>query len=307
MAVTTRKIEFTGALGYTLAARLDTGPGRPRAYALFAHCFTSSKDVFAASRIAEALAGQGIATLRFDFTGLGASDGEFANTNFSSNVQDLVAAAEYMRENLDAPALLIGHSLGGAAVLSAAGKIAEAKAVITIGAPADPAHVSHLFGDDIAKIDAEGEAEVSLAGRPFTIKKQFLDDIGGQNQKDAIGALRKALLVFHAPRDTYVGIDNAGEIFAAARHPKSFVSLDDADHLLTRKDDAVYVADVIDMSPTLSPPGRTGILARTPSATTAKPKTASSRSPRTASASSARTLRPARICSTPTSRHRSAG
>lgn len=245
MAVSASKIEFPGALGEMLAARLDSGPGVPRAYALFAHCFTCSKDVFAATRIAEALAAQGIATLRFDFTGLGASDGEFANTNFSSNVDDLVAAANYLRENHAAPAILIGHSLGGAAVLAAAGQVPEAKAVVTIGAPSDPGHVSHLFSGDIERIEADGEADVKLAGRPFTIRKQFLEDIAGQRLADAIGAMRKALLVFHAPRDDYVGIANAGEIFAAAKHPKSFVSLDDADHLMTRKDDAIYVADVI--------------------------------------------------------------
>ncbi|MFT5488790.1 MAG: putative OsmC-like protein/alpha/beta superfamily hydrolase [Paracoccaceae bacterium] len=245
MAVTSTKIEFPGALGETLAARLDSGPGAPRAYALFAHCFTCSKDVFAATRIAEALAGQGIATLRFDFTGLGASDGEFANTNFSSNVDDLVAASDYLRAHHAAPAILIGHSLGGAAVLAAAGRVAEAKAVVTIGAPSDPGHVSHLFSGDIDKIEADGVAEVKLAGRPFTLKKQFLEDIAGQRLADGIAAMRKALLVFHAPRDDYVDISNAAEIFGAAKHPKSFVSLDDADHLLTRKDDAIYVADVI--------------------------------------------------------------
>ena len=245
MAVSSSRIEFPGALGDNLAARLDSGPGVPRAYALFAHCFTCSKDVFAATRIAEGLAGQGIATLRFDFTGLGASDGEFANTNFSSNVDDLVAAADYLRANHAAPALLVGHSLGGAAVLAAAGRIAEARAVVTIGAPSDPGHVTHHFSGDIDRIEADGEAEVKLAGRSFTIKKQFLEDIAGQRLADAIGRMHKALLVFHAPRDAYVVISNAGEIFAAAKHPKSFVSLDDADHLLTRRDDAVYVADMI--------------------------------------------------------------
>lgn len=245
MTVTSTKIDFTGALGETLAARLDSGPGVPRAYALFAHCFTCSKDVFAATRIAEALAGQGIATLRFDFTGLGASDGEFANTNFSSNVDDLIAAADHLREHYAAPAILIGHSLGGAAVLAAAGRVAEAKAVVTIGAPSDPGHVSHLFSGDIDRIEADGEAEVKLGGRSFTIQKQFLEDIAGQRLADGIAAMRKALLVFHAPRDDYVDVSNAGDIFGAAKHPKSFVSLDDADHLLTRKDDAIYVADVI--------------------------------------------------------------
>lgn len=245
MSVTSEKIEFVGALGDKLAARLDRGPGTPRACALFAHCFTCSKDVFAASRIAEALASRGIAVLRFDFTGLGASDGEFANTNFSSNVGDLVAAADWLRENHGAPSILIGHSLGGAAVLAAANQVADAKAIVTIGAPSDPGHVSHLFSDDIETIEADGEAEVKLAGRPFTIKKQFLEDIAGQTLKDGIARMRKALLIFHAPTDDYVSISNAGEIFGAAKHPKSFVSLDDADHLLTRRDDAVYVADVI--------------------------------------------------------------
>jgi uncharacterized OsmC-like protein/alpha/beta superfamily hydrolase len=245
MTVKSQKIHLEGAQGDLLAARLDSGPGNPKAYALFAHCFTCSKDIFAAARIAEALAERGIAVLRFDFTGIGASDGDFANTNFSSNVEDLVAAANWLREERAAPALLIGHSLGGAAVLAAAGEIEEARAVATIGAPADPDHVSHLFACDIDTIEAEGEAEVQLAGRPFTIRKQFLEDIEGHRLSDRIAELRKALLVFHAPRDDYVGIDNAGKIFAAAKHPKSFVSLDGADHLLTRKDDAVYVADVL--------------------------------------------------------------
>ena len=244
MAVTSQKIAFEGAGGDLLEARLDKGPGNPAAYALFAHCFTCSKDIFAATRIAAALAERGIAVLRFDFTGLGASEGDFANTNFSSNVGDLVAAANWLCEERKAPALLIGHSLGGAAVLAAAEKMPEARAVATIGAPADPGHIRHLFKDDIDEI-AEGEAEVVLAGRSFTVRKQFLDDISGHNLADRIANLKKAILVFHAPRDDYVGIENAGEIFAAAKHPKSFVSLADADHLLTRKDDAVYVADVL--------------------------------------------------------------
>ena len=245
MTIGLEKIEFTGALGDPLAARMEKGPGTPRAYALFAHCFTCSKDVFAAARIAGALAERGIAVLRFDFTGLGASGGEFANTDFSSNVDDLVAAAAYLRERFEAPSILIGHSLGGAAVLAAAKDVPEAKAVVTIGAPSDPAHVRHLFDDALEEIETDGEANVTLAGRPFTIRKQFLDDIAGQNLKAAIGDLHKALLVFHAPRDEVVAISNAAEIYAAAKHPKSFVSLDDADHLLTRKDDAVYVADVL--------------------------------------------------------------
>ena len=229
-----------------LAARLDLPPkGEPRAYAVFAHCFTCTKDIFAAQRIAGALAERGIAVLRFDFTGLGHSDGEFANTNFSSNVDDLVAAADYLRATRKPPELLIGHSLGGAAVLAAAARIPEAVAVATIGAPADPGHIAHLFRNTADEIAAKGEAEVELAGRRFRVKKQFLADIAAQNLEPAIGALHKALLLFHAPRDEIVGIDNAGSIFAAAKHPKSFVSLDDADHLLSRKADAVYVAQVL--------------------------------------------------------------
>lgn len=239
------KITFTGALGEELAARLDMPPMAPRAYALFAHCFTCSKDIFAAARVSAGLAERGIAVLRFDFTGLGHSGGEFANTNFTSNVGDLVAAANWLLENHEAPGILIGHSLGGAAVLAAAGKIPCAKTVATIGAPFDPAHVSDNFSSSVAEINRHGEAAVSLGGRPFVIKKQFLDDIAGQDQKQRIKNLNKALLVFHAPGDAIVGIDNAAEIYGAAKHPKSFVSLDGADHLLSQKEDAVYVAEVI--------------------------------------------------------------
>jgi len=239
-----RKIEFPGATGAKLAARLDL-PAQPRAFALFAHCFTCGKDIFAAQRIAETLTARGIAVLRFDFTGIGASEGEFANTNFSSNVQDLVAAADYLRKNHAAPSLLIGHSLGGAAVLAAAPHVPEATAVVTIAAPASATHVTHHFAADLTEINETGTAKVTLAGRPFTIKKQFLDDIAEQNFLDGLGKLKKAILVCHAPRDETVGIDNATQIFAAARHPKSFVSLDTADHLLRKREDAIYVADVI--------------------------------------------------------------
>lgn len=239
-----RKIEFPGATGAKLAARLDM-PAEPRAFALFAHCFTCGKDIFAAQRIAETLTARGIAVLRFDFTGIGASEGEFANTNFSSNVQDLLAAVDYLRKNHAAPSLLIGHSLGGAAVLAAAPHVPEATAVVTIEAPASAAHVTHHFAADLAEINEKGTAKVTLAGRPFTIKKQFLDDIAEQNILDGLGKLKKALLVCHAPRDETVGIDNATQIFAAARHPKSFLSLDTADHLLRKREDAIYVADVI--------------------------------------------------------------
>ena len=245
MGIRSERLTFTGVGGEQLAARFDRPAGEVKAVALFAHCFTCNKDIFAASRIAGALAANGIAVLRFDFTGLGHSEGEFANTNFSSNVGDLVAAAEHLRGAGEAPKLLIGHSLGGAAVLAAAGRVPEAVAVATIGAPADPAHVRHLFQDARPEIEARGEAEVLLAGRSFRIKRQFLEDIEGARLEDALSKLRKALLVFHAPQDATVGIDNAARIFAAARHPKSFVSLDDADHLLTRREDAVYVAEVL--------------------------------------------------------------
>jgi len=245
MAIKSTRIEFPGSQGDMLAARLDSSNGAVRGYALFAHCFTCSKDVFAASRIASALATHGIATLRFDFTGLGASEGEFANTNFSSNVADLLAAANWLRDNHAAPELLIGHSLGGAAVLAAAGDIPELKAVATIGAPSDADHVVHNFKASLDTIESSGEAKVSLAGREFTIKKQFLDDIRGSSLKDRIAALKPALIVFHAPLDQTVGIENASAIFSSARHPKSFISLDGADHLLSRRQDAVFVADVL--------------------------------------------------------------
>jgi len=227
-----------------LAARLDL-PAEPRAFALFAHCFTCGKDIFAASRIAEGLAARDIAVLRFDFTGIGSSEGEFANTNFSSNVGDLVAAADYLRQNHGPPSMLIGHSLGGAAALAAAPHVPDATTVVTIGAPASAAHVTHNFAANLADLVAKGTAEVTLAGRSFTITKQFLDDLAGQNFLDDLAKMRKALLVCHAPQDEYVGIENASAIFTAARHPKSFLSLDTADHLLRKRSDAIYVADVI--------------------------------------------------------------
>ena len=245
MPLKSTRINFKSRKGQALAARLDQPRGATVAYALFAHCFTCSKDVFAASRIAKGLAENGIATLRFDFTGLGSSEGEFANETFSSNVEDLVAAADHLRETREAPKILIGHSLGGAAVLAAAGLIDEVKAVATIGAPADPAHVAHLFEKQISDIEADGEATVNLMGRSFTVKKRFIDDISQQKQKERIASLRKALLVMHSPIDTIVGIENAGDIFTAAKHPKSFISLDNADHLMTRKEDAAYAADVL--------------------------------------------------------------
>ena len=239
------RVTFLGSEGQKLAARLDAPDEAPRAYALFAHCFTCGKDVFAASRIAQQLTEHGIAVLRFDFTGLGASEGEFANTNFSSNVADLIAAATHLRQAYRAPTMLIGHSLGGAAVLAAAGDIPESRAVVTIAAPSDPAHVTGLFGDRIPQIEAQGEAEVLLAGRAFKIKRQFLVDAAEQKVVEKVARLQRALLVMHSPRDATVDIANATRIFTAAKHPKSFVSLNDADHLLTDSKDAVYAANVI--------------------------------------------------------------
>lgn len=245
MAHNSQKMTFTGGSGETLAARLDLPDGPVRAYALFAHCFTCTKDLKAVSRLAGGLTRHGIAVLRFDFTGLGSSEGEFANTNFTSNIQDLIKAADWLRDNHQAPQILIGHSLGGAAVLAAADKIPESQAVATIGAPYDPEHVTANFEAAVCEIKEKGHAEVSLGGRPFVIEKHFLDDISTHNQKEAIANLKRALLIFHAPRDEVVGIDNAELIFLAAKHPKSFVSLDEADHLMHNPDDAVYVSGVI--------------------------------------------------------------
>ncbi len=245
MAERSERVSFPGSQGAALAARLDLPEGRPRAMALFAHCFTCSKDLFAASRIASELTLRGFAVFRFDFTGLGMSEGEFANTNFSSNVQDLLAAAAYLKQKVMPVDLLIGHSLGGTAMLAAAGDIPEASAAATIGAPADAAHVTKNFAAQVDAIREQGWAEVKLAGRNFTIKRQFLEDVEAARLKERIATMRKALLIFHAPTDTVVGIENASAIFAAAKHPKSFVSLDRADHLLSKREDAAYVAEVL--------------------------------------------------------------
>ena len=239
------KATFAGSGGQELAARLDLPAGPVRAFALFAHCFTCSKDGLAARRIAGGLAADGIGVLQFDFTGLGSSEGDFANTDFSSNVEDLVRAADYLRETFEAPTILIGHSLGGAAVLAAADRIPEAKAVVTIAAPADVAHVLKQFGGSMEAIRTDGEAEVKLAGRPFRIRRSFVEDAEAHRLEDKIRHLGKALLVMHAPRDEIVGIENATRIFIAARHPKSFISLDDADHLVSRPEDATYIAGLI--------------------------------------------------------------
>ncbi|MEL6567740.1 MAG: bifunctional alpha/beta hydrolase/OsmC family protein [Pseudomonadota bacterium] len=245
MRLKSGKAEFESARGEILAARLDVPEGPVRAWALFAHCFSCSKDIHAAQRIAKRLAALGIGVMRFDFTGLGHSDGDFANTNFSSNVQDLLAAAQWLRAQTGGPGLLIGHSLGGAAVVVAAHHIETVKAVATIGAPADAEHVIHNFGSKIDEIETHGEAEVSLAGRPFTIRKQFLDDVRGARVRDAAAALKKPLLVLHSPLDETVGIENATGLFIAAKHPKSFISLDSADHLLSKAEDAAYAAESI--------------------------------------------------------------
>ncbi len=257
------RFTFPGHAGDDLAARLDMPEGPHLATALFAHCFTCGKDITAARRIAGRLSAMGIAVLRFDFTGLGHSGGEFANTTFTSNVGDLVRAAEVLATRGMAPSLLIGHSLGGAAVLKAAAEIESIKAVATIGAPFDPGHVTHNFGDALDRIAADGAAEVSLAGRPFKIGKGFVEDVSAAALEPIIGKLGKALLVMHAPRDATVGVENATRIFMAAKHPKSFVTLDDADHLISRPEDAEYAAEVIaawagrylDLRPPAPPPG----------------------------------------------------
>ena len=241
----TERITFTGHDGSPLAARLDMPEGSVLATALFAHCFTCGKDIAAARRIAARLASMGIAVLRFDFTGLGHSGGEFENTTFQSNVDDLTYAAAYLSARGLVPAMLIGHSLGGAAVLRAARHIDSAKAVVTLGAPYDPGHVTHNFSCGLDDILQNGEAEINLGGRPITISKEFVEDVEAVNLKDDIANLDKALLVLHAPRDAIVDVSNATQIFVAAKHPKSFVTLDDADHLVSGLRDANYAADVI--------------------------------------------------------------
>ncbi|MEM1126073.1 MAG: bifunctional alpha/beta hydrolase/OsmC family protein [Bacteroidota bacterium] len=240
------KVTFLNDQQQRLAARLDLPmEDEPVAYALFAHCFTCTKNLKAVSTISRALTQQCVAVLRFDFTGLGESEGDFADTNFSSNIADLVAAARFMEAEYAAPSLLIGHSLGGAAVLQAAAELPSVRAVSTIGAPFDPQHVVHLFEDALDTIEAEGEARVLLAGRPFTIKKQFVLDLEARRVRAALNNLDRALLIFHSPVDQTVSIENARLIYEAAKHPKSFVSLDEADHLLTNPEDSTYVGDVL--------------------------------------------------------------
>jgi esterase/lipase len=240
------KITFQGALGDTLSARLDAPLDEPKAYILFAHCFTCGKDLSTINRVARELNELGLALFRFDFTGLGVSKGDFANTNFSSNVDDLIAAANYMKEHLQAPQILMGHSLGGTAVLAAANRLPEVKAIATIGAPFDATHVTHNFSASVQEIEEKGIATVQLSGRSFTIKKQFLDDLDQHKMHNAIKQLKRALLVMHSPTDDMVGIENAKLIYDAAKHPKSFVSLDTADHLLMKNsEDGIYIARLL--------------------------------------------------------------
>lgn len=241
----TERLSFPGHNGDTLAARLDLPEGPHLATALFAHCFTCSKDIPAARRIASRLAAMGIAVLRFDFTGLGHSGGEFENTDFTTNIEDLVAACKTLEARGMAPSLLIGHSLGGAAVLAAAPRIPTTKAVVTLCAPSDPAHVTENFAEALPKIAAQGRAEVSLGGRPFHISQDFVDDVRANALLPALAKIDAALLILHGPRDQTVGIENASDLFMAAKHPKSFITLDDADHLITRSEDAEYAAEVI--------------------------------------------------------------
>jgi len=239
------KVNFPNSAGEDLAGMLDLPTGEPRAFALFAHCFTCSKNLRAASNISRSMTAAGIAVLRFDFTGLGQSDGDFAETSFSSNVDDLLSAARWLEDQHRAPELLFGHSLGGTAVLQAAPSIPSAVAVATIGSPADPTHVAHMFADSEAEIRDKGIAKVNLGGRPFCVREQFLDDLQKHNLPDAVGSLRKALLVMHAPLDEIVEVENASRLFAAAKHPKSFVSLDKSDHLMSNDADSRYAGAVL--------------------------------------------------------------
>jgi putative redox protein len=241
-----KKVEFKNSKGEKLAARLELPVNQhPHTYALFAHCFTCGKNLTVLRNISRALNINGIAVLRFDFTGLGESEGDFAETNFSSNVEDLIEAAEFLEENYQAPSMLIGHSLGGAAVICAAMELPSVTAVATIGAPYDPSHVQHLLGADVNDIEEDGVAKVTIAGRTFTVKKQFLEDIREQNLDEKLATLNRALLIMHSPQDEVVGVKNAAKIYHAAKHPKSYISLDGADHLLSDKSESHYAGDLI--------------------------------------------------------------
>jgi len=241
-----KKVQFTNQNGYKLSAKLEIpADGVTYAYAILAHVFTGNKNLIATRYIARCLTQNGIAVLRFDFTGLGESEGDFEDTNFTSNVEDILAAAQFLEENYEAPQLLVGHSLGGAAVVFAASQLSSIKAVATIGTPSEPEHVTHLIADNIETIEATGKAKVCIGGRTFTIKKQFLDDLQNKNMYGVLRELRKPILVMHSPQDTIVEIENAAKIYHAAHHPKSFVSLDGADHMLSNKSDAHYVGNLV--------------------------------------------------------------
>lgn len=241
-----QKISFDNNEGKKLSGIIDFPLiGQPKCYTIFAHCFTCSKNLKAVDNIAAALTQTGIAVLRFDFTGLGQSEGDFEETNFSSNLSDLKDAYDFLSKNYQPPKIMIGHSLGGAAVLHVSSKLQEVQAVVTIGAPADPEHVKRLFKDSQQSIEDTGVAEVNIGGRPFKIKKQLLDDLSEKNSKEVIHELDRALLILHSPQDNIVGIENAAEIYDAAMHPKSFISLDGADHLMSKSGDSEYVGSII--------------------------------------------------------------
>ncbi|MEL6924590.1 MAG: bifunctional alpha/beta hydrolase/OsmC family protein, partial [Bacteroidota bacterium] len=241
-----QKVEFTNRNGFRLSARMELPiDGHPVAYAIFAHVFTGNKSLSATRHISRALSLNGIGVLRFDFTGLGQSEGDFADTTFTSNVEDLLAAARYLEEHYEAPRILVGHSLGGAAVIFAAKHLDSVQAVATIGAPSEPEHVTHLLESRLEEIEAKGEAKIAIDGREFTIKKEFLDDLRSKNMFGILRNLRKALMVLHSPQDNIVEIENAAKIYHAAYHPKSFVTLDGANHMLSNKDDAYYAGTII--------------------------------------------------------------
>ena len=245
MGFTTEKVTFKGFQGHIMAARLERPEGETKAFAIFAHCFTCSKDLHAATRVSRALTKIGVSVLRFDFTGLGNSDGDFSNTNFSTNVSDLICAYKYLTEHHQAPEILIGHSLGGAAVLAGASSMPAVKVVTTIGAPSDVAHLERLLGGKVKQIENDGQADVPLAGRFFVIKRQFLDDIRSISIENKINKLNASLLIFHSPSDEIVSIENANQIYQTARHPKSMISLNGASHLLDRVEDSEFVANII--------------------------------------------------------------
>jgi len=239
------KLVFPNSKGENLSALLDRPAGKIKAYALFAHCFTCSKNIGTATRVSRALAERGFATLRFDFTGLGNSEGDFSNTNFSSNVEDLVSASDYLSAVYDAPKILVGHSLGGAAVIAAAARLSGVKAVVTIAAPSDPAHMHHLLRDSLPEIIQKGWAMVEIGGQKFRIKKQFLEDVSEQNLEKILQGLGRPLLIMHSPRDELIDIEHAYHLFEVARCPKSFISMDSSDHLLSNPEDATYAAETI--------------------------------------------------------------